>query len=150
MREIKPITNFLEGKEFAIAGVSRNEKKFGYQVYKHLKDNGYKVYPINPNTDSIAGEQCYPDIAALPAHLKKLYVVTPKDQTTKVMEEAASRGFEQIWIQQMSDTSDARKMADEKKIDLITGECMFMYAEPVKSVHKFHRWINKLFGRYPK
>ncbi len=52
------IQNFLQPRRFAIAGVSRNPKKFGRMVYNELKKSGYTLYPINPNLQEIEGEKC--------------------------------------------------------------------------------------------
>ena len=49
----KDIEKFLEPKKLAIAGVSRNPKKFGHQVYEELKKKGFEVYPVNPQTSEI-------------------------------------------------------------------------------------------------
>ncbi len=148
-KQIQPILDFLDGKEFAIAGVSRNKSKFGYLIFKDLKDRGFKLYPVNPNAGQIDDIKTYPDIYSLPEHIKKLYIVTKQGQTKQLVEEAAKRGIQQVWIQQMSDTAEAVKVAEENKLTLITGECMYMYAEPVKSIHKFHRGIRKFFGSFP-
>jgi len=45
----KQIEEFLESKNLAIAGVSRDKKKFGYRVFEDLTSKGYNAYPINPN-----------------------------------------------------------------------------------------------------
>jgi len=34
--------------------------------------------------------------------------------------------------------------------NLIHNLCILMYASPVKGPHKFHRFLNKVFGKYPK
>ena len=50
------IKEFLNKRNiFAVVGASRNPKKYGYQVYKDLKEAGYTVYPVNPNADEILG-----------------------------------------------------------------------------------------------
>jgi hypothetical protein len=64
--ELSIIREFLSDKEFAIAGVSRNTKKFGRGVYDHLIKRGYKGYPINPNTDTIGDAKCFPDVTSIP------------------------------------------------------------------------------------
>ena len=66
MTGLRTIQEFLSDKEIAIAGVSRNTKKFGRGVYDHLIERGYKIYPINPNADTIENAVCYPDVASLP------------------------------------------------------------------------------------
>jgi len=150
MTSLRTIQEFLSDKEIAIAGVSRNTKKFGRVVYDHLIKRGYKIYPVNPNTDTIENAVCYPDVTSLPDKAKKLLIVTKKDQTFPLVNQALEKGIKQIWIQQMSETKEAIDLAQKKNIDLITKECILMFAEPVKGGHKFHRFFNKLFGRYPK
>lgn len=148
-KQIKPILEFLDGREFAIAGVSRNKSKFGYLIFKDLKDRGFTLYPVNPKTGEIDDTKSYPDIQSLPEHVKKLYIVTKQGQTKQLVEDAVKKGIQQVWIQQMSDTAEAVKIAEENGLTLITGECMYMHAEPVKSIHKFHRGIRKFFGSFP-
>ncbi|MDI6704562.1 MAG: CoA-binding protein, partial [bacterium] len=61
------IKRFLEKKNvFAVVGASRDPDKYGYQVYKDLKNAGYKVYPVNPNAEEILGNKCYPSLESLP------------------------------------------------------------------------------------
>ena len=150
MNRLHTIEEFLSTRELAIAGVSRNPKKFGRAVFKHLVDNGYTVYPINPNAEKIGETTCYPDVLSLPEKIDRLFIVTSKKETKPVVEQAIQKGIKKIWIQQMSQNDEAVNLAKENEIDLITRECIMMFADPVKGPHKFHRFFNKLFGRYPK
>ncbi len=134
----------------AIAGVSRDPKKFGGAVYKHLTDNDFTVFPVNPNTEMIGESKCYPDVASLPDEVDRLYIVTPKQETRSLLEEAINKGIRKIWIQQMSHTQEALSLAREHNLEMITKECIFMFAEPVTGPHKFHRFIRKMFGQYPR
>ena len=142
--------DFFEGKEIAIAGVSRNPRKFGSQVYKFFKDNQYRVYPLNPAADSIDGDLCYKSVAELPASVESLVVLTKPVSTDQMVSDAIAKGIKNIWIQQMSQTPTAIEKAQQAGINLVYGKCIFMFAEPVGSMHKFHRGMMKLFGRYPK
>jgi len=146
----KQIENFLEPRKLAIAGVSRNPKKFGYMVYRDLKKNGYDIYPVNPLTPEIDGVKCYPTVSDLPADVKHLLVLTPKKKTDAVLREAINKGIKNIWVQQMSETAETIKIAEEYQVELIYKKCIFMFAEPVSGLHKFHRTIMKIFGRLPK
>jgi predicted CoA-binding protein len=150
MYSLDSIQAFLQPKEMAISGVSRNPKKFGRVVYDHLVERGFKIYPVNPNIDKINGDTCYKDVASLPDNVDRLYIVTPKDQTAKVVEEAASRGIKYIWIQQRAEDEESVRLAEQHNINLIYKECIFKFAEPVTGPHAFHRFFSKLFGSYPK
>ena len=55
----KKIEGFLENKRLAIAGVSRNPKKFGHVVYQDLKKKGYEVLAVNPEAEQINGDPSY-------------------------------------------------------------------------------------------
>ncbi|MBN2350605.1 MAG: CoA-binding protein [Bacteroidales bacterium] len=144
------IEKFLAPKKLAIAGVSRDPKKFGNQVFKELRDKGYEIFPINPNTEKIDGVNCYKNVSALPGHIKQLVILTPKSETDAILREAINHGIKNIWVQQMSETSETIKIAEEYQVELIHNKCIYMFAEPVTGFHKFHRTLLKLFGRLPK
>lgn len=146
----KEIESFFEQKKFAIAGVSRNEKKFGGLIYKQMKEKGFDVIPINPNIDDINGDPCYKDVASIPAEYDKLLIITPSSKTESIVSQAVGKGINSIWIQQKSDTPQALEIARNNNINLIHGKCIFMFAEPVKSIHKFHRGLAKVFGKFPR
>ena len=47
------INEFYSQSPIALIGVSRDKKKFGYMVFKELKNKGYKVVPVNSSADII-------------------------------------------------------------------------------------------------
>jgi len=55
------VSEFLSQKTLAVVGVSRNQEKFSNGVYRELKAKGYRVFPINPNAETIEGDPCYPN-----------------------------------------------------------------------------------------
>ncbi len=145
----KSISQFLSSRKIAIAGVSRDQKKFGAVVMKELRQKGFDIYPVNPNCDTIHGDPCFQSVTMLPPDVRNLLILTPKKQTLQVVQEAVSRGIDNIWIQQMSDTREAIALLRQSKVNAITGQCILMWAEPVKSIHKFHRTVKKIFGMLP-
>lgn len=150
MTTLSEIEKFLESRKFAIAGVSRSEKKFGGAIFKELKAKGFDLYPINPNAENIQGIKCYKSVVDLPSEVSHLLIVTPKAETAAVAQEAVEKGVEMVWIQQKSDTPEAVEIIENAGISLICKKCIMMFASPVKGVHGFHRAIVKLFGAYPK
>ena len=146
----KAIENFFEPRKMAIAGVSRNPKKFGHVLFKELSEKGIEILPINPKTEEIKGVKCYKSVAELPADIKSILIVTPKEETDAILREAINKGIPNIWVQQMSETEETMKIAEEYQVEIIYKKCAFMFAEPIKSFHKFHRTLVKLFGGMPK
>jgi uncharacterized protein len=144
------IDEFMSQSAIGIAGVSRNNKKFGYVVYNELKQRGLKVYPLNPNTEKIDSDKCYSDIDSLPTDTNAILIMTSKKNTFEVLNQAIKRNIKHVWIQQGSETKEALELANKNNINLISGQCILLAAEPVKGFHKFHKVIAQLFRLYPK
>ena len=52
---------FLANKRVAVTGVSRTPKTHGSNnVYKRLRERGYEVFAVNPNTDRSRGTGATP------------------------------------------------------------------------------------------
>jgi len=149
MTTLKQINEFLDSPAIALVGVSRNPKKFGYAAFKELKEKGMNIIPVNPEADEIMGVKSYHNVTSLPAEVKGIIILTKKDQTASVVREAKEKGIKQIWVQQMADSKEALDELKGSDINFVTGECILMHYK-ANSIHKFHRAIVKLFGRYPK
>jgi predicted CoA-binding protein len=150
MTTLNQIQKFLAPRKFAIVGVSRNPKKWGGAIFKELTEKGFELYPVNPNADEIQGVKCYNSVSDLPDDVKYIHITTKKTETEEVVKAAIEKGIEMIWIQQGSQTTEAVEIAEKAGIQLIYKKCIMMFAEPVKSIHGFHRSLVKLFGGYPK
>ncbi len=144
------IDAFLAQKNIAVVGVSRNKDKFGTAVYRDLKAKGYKVFAVNPNADVVEGDRCFAGLGALPAPVEAAILVIPPEQTIAVIEEAARLGIKYLWLLQGANSAAGETRAKELGLNLVSGECIFMFAEPMESFHKVHRFFNKLFGMYPR
>lgn len=147
---LKTITEFLSQKTLAVVGVSRNKDKFGNMIYRDLRKAGYKVLAVNPQADMVEGDRCYAGLAALPEKVDGVMLVIPPTKTIPIIEEAARLGIKYIWLQQGADSPEAEQRCQELGIEVVNGECVYMYLEPVESIHKFHRFIRRLFGKMPK
>jgi uncharacterized protein len=143
------IDTFLGDKKLAIAGVSRNPRKFGNKVFRTLKGKGFSIFPINPHGGNIDGSICLKSLTELDHDVHNLLIVTHKRDTKRVLEEALSKGIKNIWIQNGCETAETIKMAQEKNINLVSKACILMYANP-KGFHKFHQTISKWMGKYVK
>jgi len=144
------IDRFFSSGVITIVGVSRNKKKFGRMVFNELKKNGYQLIPVNPNMSEIDGQICYKNIRQVPDEIDSLLIITPKTKTNDVLKEALEMGIKNIWIQRESCTKEVAQIAETVDQSIIHKKCIFMHAEPVKGIHRFHRSIVGLFGQLPK
>jgi predicted CoA-binding protein len=144
------VEDFVGQHKLAVVGVSRGDKKFGNMAFKALKDRGYQVFPINPHAEKIAGEHCYPNLRSLPEPVDGVLIVVPPKETEQVVREAADAGIRRVWMQQGAESAAAIRFCEENGISVVHGECILMFAQPVVSFHRFHRWIWKVLGKLPK
>jgi len=149
MATLRQIEEFLGSEPIAMAGVSRNPKKFGFAAFRELKEKGMNIIPVNPHADEIHGSKVYHDIKSLPDNVGALLVMTGKDQTAGIIREAREKGIRQIWVQQMAESKEALKELEGSGVNFITKECILMHYKP-HSFHKFHRSLRKFFGGFPK
>ena len=144
------VDDFVSQKTLALVGMSRQSKKFGNYAFRELTQRGYRVFPIHPVAENIEGEKCYPSLSQLPETVGGVVAVVPPAQTEKVVRDAAAAGIKRVWMQQGAGSPDAIRFCQENGISEVHGECILMFASPVRSVHNFHRWIWRLVGKLPK
>jgi predicted CoA-binding protein len=141
------IEQFVQDKRVAVVGASRTGKKFGNTVATELKQRGYQVFLVHPEASEIDGETCYPNLAALQGKVDSVVICVSPRQSAGVIRDAASAGITHVWLQQGAQSNDALEAAKEVGVSPVVNKCILMYAPPVKSIHGFHRTINKIFGQ---
>jgi predicted CoA-binding protein len=144
------IDDFVTGRSIAIVGVSADGKGFGNVAYKELKGRGYRVFAVHPTARQIQGDPCWPSLAALPEPVERLLVSVQPNQVEGVAREAAAAGVRQVWLQQGAESPAGLEACRQAGLEVVHGQCVLMFAEPVGSIHKVHRWIWRLLGKAPK
>ena len=67
MNEYATIDKILaETQSIAVVGFSSNPAKAGYYVPAYLKQQGYRIFPVNPNLTDGLGEPAYASLADVP------------------------------------------------------------------------------------
>jgi predicted CoA-binding protein len=144
----KEIEDFVQSKRFALMGASRTGKKFGNAIADELTLKGYEVFLVHPEAKEISGRTCYPNLAALKGQVDAVIICLPPAKAKQAVMDAADAGMKKIWLQQGSQSPEVLAKAKELGLSPVSGKCIMMYAEPVNSLHKWHRAFNKLFGQY--
>jgi uncharacterized protein len=147
------IAEFLRGKRFAVAGVSRRPMQAANAIYCKLRDSGYEVIPVNPNAAEAEGARCYPDLASIPGPIDGVLVATHPKVSAELVRQCDERGVRQVWFHrsfgQGSVSKDAVGECQARGIKCIVGGCPLMYCEPVDVAHRCIRWWLRLQGRVP-
>lgn len=121
------IKKFLDKKNiFAVVGASRNPKKYGYQLYKDLKEAGYEVYPVNPKAEEILGDKCYPGLEYLPTKPDVVDIVVPPRVTEEIVRTCKRLGITKIWMQPGSESEAAIRFCDNNNIEVVHSVCVMI------------------------
>jgi predicted CoA-binding protein len=148
------IRRFLQGRRFAVAGVSRSPQQPANAILRKLRSSGYDVVPVNPNAAELEGARCYPDLASVPDPVDGVIVATAPAVAAEVVCQAHARGIRHIWFHRSfgagSVSQPALQQCAALGIDPIVGGCPLMYCEPVDPAHRCFRWLLNLQHRLPR
>jgi predicted CoA-binding protein len=145
---------FLLSKRVAVTGVSREPKTHGANVvYKRLRDRGYEVFAVNPNTDAVEGDRAYHSLAEIPGGVDAVVIATRPDAALGTVRECDELGIKQVWMHRGpgpgSVCADATVYGRDHGMTVIDGGCPLMFEPTADGGHKFMRFILGLTGTVP-
>ena len=119
------INDFLNKNNiFAVIGVSRDSSKYGSKIYLDLKQSGYRVYPINPNSEDVFGDKCYPSLDKLPIKPAVVDIVVPPKVAVEIVRQCKDLGIAKIWFQPGTESAEAIRLCQENNINFVSGVCL--------------------------
>lgn len=143
------VRNFVSQRRLAIAGVSRSGRKFGNLLLRELKARDYEVVPVHPGASELQGLPCAKSLAELAGRVDGLVVVTPPSEAAKLVREAADAGLGRVWLQQGAESDEAVRIARERGVVLVSGQCLLMFLPGTGGIHGFHRLLWRFLGKLP-
>ncbi len=153
MRVPAAVEQFLRGKRFAVAGVSRDGNLPANAIFRKLKAAGYDVVPVNPNAATVEGVSCYPNLGAIPGPVDGLLIAAHPDVAAGLVKQAAALGVKHVWFHRSfgegSVSPAALDACRAAGIAPIVGGCPLMYCAPVDVAHRCFRWWLGFRGRLP-
>lgn len=88
------LSSFFNPASVAVIGASASPGKIGNVIVDSLANYEFsgRIYPINPNRDTIMGIRCYPNLAALPETPELAVMVVDLSEGPRIMKELAAIG----------------------------------------------------------
>jgi predicted CoA-binding protein len=122
---LKNKEEMLKKKIWAVAGVTEKQDKFGYKIWKILKENNYETYGVNPNYDEIEGDKIYHSVKELPKKVEVLDMVVSPKIAIPTLEEAKEVGIEYIWFQPGTYNDEVIEKAEELGFKILYNDCVY-------------------------
>lgn len=117
--------DMLEKKTWVVAGVTERKERFGYKIWKILKEHDYRTYGVNPNYDEIEGETIYKSVLDLPEKVDVLDMVVGPSIAMKTLDEAKEAGIEYIWFQPGSFNDEVIEKARDFGFKILYNDCVY-------------------------
>ncbi|HEX5943828.1 MAG TPA: CoA-binding protein, partial [Anaerolineales bacterium] len=114
----------LSAKTIASVGLSSNQQKESYWIVSYLKDQGYRIIPVNPTADEILGEKAYPDLESIPDKIDVVQVFRKPEDVPPVVESAIKAGAKVVWMQEGIVNEEAAQMARQAGLQVVMDACM--------------------------
>lgn len=145
--------DFLAQKRIAVAGVTRNKEDAANGIYRKLRDNGYEVFPVNPNADTFEDAPCYANVQSIPAGVDGVVIVTRPELTAAIVRDCHEAGVSRVWMHRSfvgsSVSDEAVQFCSDHDIEVIAGGCPMMFCKP-DFAHKCMKWVTRVTGGLPK
>ena len=125
-------TEFLAHQRIAVTGVSRTAGSHASNlVYQRLRERGYEVFAVNPNTDTVEGDTSYRDLRSIPGGVDAVVIGTRPSHAEQTMRECEELGIKQVWMHRMFGAGSVSDAATDygrnHGITVIDGGCPLMF-----------------------
>jgi len=133
------ISIFNNYKTIALVGFSGNPGKDSHKIGNYLRNNGFIVIPVNPNTNEILGEKVYPSLQDIPdkINVEIVCIFRPSEEASKIVGDSIAISAKVIWMQLGIVNNDAADRARSAGIQVVMNRCM-------KIEH--HQWLDRTSG----
>jgi len=148
------IRDFLAQRRIAVAGVSQQERDFSRMLFRELRKRGYEVIAVNPAAREIEGSPCYARVQEIQPPVENVLLMTKPAVTYALVRDCAAAGVKRVWMYRAGGDGavqpDAVTFCREHGIEVIPGECPFMFLPGGAWYHRAHGWVRRIRGTYPK
>jgi predicted CoA-binding protein len=113
-----------EAKVIAVVGLSPKPERPSYGVARYLKDQGYRIIPVNPGHGEILGETCYRSLADVPGPVDIVDVFRQPDAAPQIVDEAIAKKARAVWMQLGIVHNEAAKKARAAGLLVVMNKCL--------------------------
>jgi hypothetical protein len=129
------VQDFLDQQRIAVCGLSRTKDSGAGAIYLKLRNHDYQVFPIHPDAETLHGDDCYPNLSAIPDGVDAVFIMNSPDISEQIVGEALKLGIKHVWMHNnglmpSSVSKTAVERCKEAGINVIDMGCPMMFLEP--------------------
>lgn len=154
MATLSQVSDFMKRKRLAVVGVSRNPNDFTRTLFREYVRRGYDPVPVHPGVAEIEGRPCYARVRDIAPPVEAALLLTSPTVTDDVVRDCAEAGVASVWMYRASGpgaiSGQAVSFCESKGMNVVAGECPFMFFPGAGLFHRLHGGLRKITGRYPR
>lgn len=124
---------FQKARTIAVVGMSEKPWRASHNIGKYLAKNGFRVMPVNPALDEVAGLKCYPDLDAAQDAAKELTgsgidlvdVFRASENVPGIVDDVIRLGIPYLWLQDEVIHDEAVAKARGAGVKAVQNDCIF-------------------------
>lgn len=117
----------------AMVGVSPKPDRPSFKVASYLKEQGYKIIPVNPRAKEVLGEPTYPDLSSIPESVDVVDIFRRSEEVPGIVEEAIKVGAKAVWMQEGVINEEAAARARQGGLLVVMDRCMLKEHQRLQS-----------------
>jgi predicted CoA-binding protein len=122
-----------EARTIGVVGMSDKTWRASHNIGRYLKENGYRVVPVNPALQEVMGLKCYPDLGAADAAARAetgkgidlVDVFRASEFVPPIVEDVIRLGIPYLWLQDEVVHEEAVAKARAAGVKCVENDCIF-------------------------
>ena len=111
--------------KIAVVGMSANTNRPSYQIGFYLKEQGYNIYPVNPNCDKIDKLKCFSNLNEIRDSIDIINIFRHPDHVLPIVNDSIKINPKVIWFQDGVVNYEAIDLAKKNGIQTIIDDCIY-------------------------
>ena len=111
-------------KAIAVVGISKDETRPSNIVARYLRNEGYKIIPVNPLYDEVLGEKCFKGLSDIEEPVDVVDIFMRSEKVVPFVKEATNIKPKCIWLQLGIKNEEAKRLAEEGGIKFVMDRCI--------------------------
>ena len=112
-------------RKIAVVGMSANAKRPSHQIGFYLKEQGYNIYPVNPNYDKIKELKCFSNLNEINDNIDIVNIFRHPDHVLPIVTDSIKIYPKVIWSQNGVVNYEAIELANKNRIQTIYDDCIY-------------------------
>ena len=111
--------------KIAVVGMSSKANRPSHQIGFYLKEQGYNIYPVNPNYNKINELKCFSNLNEIKDNIDIINIFRHPDHILPIINDSIKINPKVIWFQDGVVNYEAIDLAKKNGIQTIIDDCIF-------------------------